>query len=357
MQIAAERLRELAATILAAAGSSVDEAQKVAARLVDANLTGHDSHGVIRVPQYVGQVREGTIVPNQQAEVVRETEAVTVLDGHFGYGQVVGEQAVQAAIDKARRHGIAMSALRSSAHLGRLGDWAEMAAAAGLASLHFVNATGIPLRVVPHGGRVGRGTTNPIAMGIPAGGNSPVVLDFATSATAEGKVRVARNKGALIPPDCLLDAEGRPTTDPNQLYTDPPGTLLPFGGATAGHKGGALWLLVDLLAGGLTGGGCSRPPEGKARFSSSMLSIVIAPQAYGDAAAFGAEIRRYLEFVKSARPRTPGGAVLLPGEPERGARAERLASGIPVDPTTWEHIMASGEQVGLERANLEAMAG
>jgi uncharacterized oxidoreductase len=210
---------------------------------------------------------------------------------------------------------------------------------------------------VPHGGRDGRGTTNPIAMGIPVPDGDPVVLDFATSATAEGKVRVARNKGVAIPPDCLLDAAGRPTTDPNDLYTDPPGTLLPFGGATSGHKGGALWLLVDLLAGGLTGGGCSRPPDGTARFSSSMLSIVIAPQAYADAGALGAEIRRHLAFVKSSRPRTPGGEVLLPGEPERRARAERLAGGIPVDATTWEHILASGVQVGLERADLEALAG
>jgi len=255
------------------------------------------------------------------------------------------------------RHGIAMSALRSSAHLGRLGNWAEMAAAVGLASLHFVNATGIPLRVVPHGGRDGRGTTNPIAMGIPVEGDGPVVLDFATSATAEGKVRVARNKGVAIPPDCLLDAEGRPTTDPNKLYTDPPGNLVPFGGTTGGHKGGALWLMVDLFAGGLTGGGCSRPPEGAPRFSSSMLSIVIAPHAYADAGALGAEIRRHVEFVKSSRPRTPGGEVLLPGEPERRARAERLASGIPIDPTTWEQILASGEQVGLARADLEAIAG
>jgi hydroxycarboxylate dehydrogenase B len=357
MGIRAEALQRIAQAILAAAGSSTDEADKVAQKLVGANLAGHDSHGVIRVPQYVGQVQDGTIVPNQGAEVVRETDVVTVLDGHFGYGQIVGAQAVQAAIDKARRHGIAMSALRTSAHLGRLGDWAEMAATAGLASLHFVNATGIPLRVVPHGGRDGRGTTNPIAIGVPVEGSGPVVLDFATSATAEGKVRVARNKGVAIPPDCLLDAEGQPTTDPNDLYTDPPGTLLPFGGATGGHKGGALWLLVDLLAGGLTGGGCSRPPEGAARFSSSMLSIVIAPQAYGDAGAFGAEIRRYLEFVKSARPRTPGGEVLLPGEPERRTRAKRLASGIPIDPTTWEHIIASGVQVGLAHADLEAMAG
>ena len=231
------------------------------ARLVDANLHGHDSHGVIRVPQYVGQVRSGAIVPNRQAEVVAETDTVTVLDGKFGYGQIMGERSVQVAIDKAARHGLAMSALRHSAHLGRVGDWPEMAAAAGMASLHFVNATGIPLRVVPHGGRDGRGTTNPIAMGMPVPGGAPVILDFATSATAEGKVRVARNKGVAIPPDCLVDAEGQPTTDPNHLYADPPGNLLPFGGAVSGHKGGALWLMCDLLAGGFTGGGCSNRPR------------------------------------------------------------------------------------------------
>jgi uncharacterized oxidoreductase len=357
MQIAADPLRQLAATILEAAGSSAAEAGKVAARLVGANLTGHDSHGVIRVPQYVGQVQDGTILPNRIAEVVRETAAVTVLDGRFGYGQIVGEQAVQAAIDKARRQGIAMSALFASAHLGRLGDWAEMAAAAGLASLHFVNATGIPLRVVPHGGRDGRGTTNPIAIGVPVVDGGPVILDYATSAIAEGKVRVARNKGVPVPPDCLLDADGRPTTDPDDLYTDPPGNLVPFGGATSGHKGGALWLMVDLLAGGFTGGGCSRPPQGAARFSSSMLSIVIAPEAYADAGAVGAEIRRHVDFVKSARPRAPGGEVLLPGEPERRVRAERLAGGIAIDATTWDQIMAAGARVGLERGALEALAG
>ena len=226
-----------------------------------------------------------------------------------------------------------------------------MAAAAGLASLHFVNATGhSALRVVPHGGRDGRGTTNPIAMGIPVEGGGPVILDFATSATAEGKVRVARNKGVPIPPDCLLDADGRPTTDPTKLYTDPPGNLVPFGGATGGHKGGALWLMVDLLAGASHRRRLQPAARRQARFSSSMLSIVIAPKAYADAGAVGAEIRRHVEFVKSARPRTPGGEVLLPGEPERRARAERLASGIPIDPTTWDHIMTSGEQVGLERA-------
>lgn len=355
MQIAADRLRRLAATILEAAGSVAAEADAVAARLVGANLAGHDSHGVIRVPQYVDQVRAGQIVPNRSALVVSETDAVTVLDGQGGYGQIVGAQSVQAAIDKARRHGIALSALRRSAHLGRLGDWAEMAAAAGMASIHFVNATGIPLRVVPHGGRDGRGTTNPLAMGIPVADGEPVVLDFATSAVAEGKVRVARNKGVPIPPDCLLDADGRPTTDPNALYAEPPGNLVPFGGAVTGHKGGALWLMVDLLAGAFTGGGCSRLPEGEPRFASNMLSIVIAPEAYADA-GLAAEIRRFLGFVKSSRPRAPGSEVLLPGEPERRARAARLKDGVPIDPTTWEQILAAAERQGLGRAELEALA-
>jgi hydroxycarboxylate dehydrogenase B len=354
MQVDAAALARIATSILAAAGSAPEEARKVADKLVGANLAGHDSHGVIRVPQYVGQVRAGHIVPNQNAEVAFETDVVTVLDGHGGYGQILGEQSVQAAIDKAQGSGIALSALRGAGHLGRLGDWAEMAAAAGMASLHFVNATGIPLRVVPHGGRDGRGTTNPLAMGIPVAGGEPVVLDFATSGIAEGKVRVARNKGVQIPPDCLIDAAGQPTTDPNALYTDPPGNLVPFGGAVSGHKGGALWLMVDLLAGAFTGGGCSRPPEGEARFSSSMLSVVIAPAAYAGAGV-AAEIERYLGFVKSSRPRSADGEVLLPGEPERRARAAR-AAGIPIDPTTWDQIMAAGEGLGLLRADLEAMA-
>ncbi len=355
MQIAADRLRRLAATILEAAGSAAAEADAVAGRLVGANLAGHDSHGVIRVPQYVDQVRAGQILPNRTALVVSDSDAVTVLDGRGGYGQIVGAQAVQAAIDKAASHGIALSALRGSAHLGRLGDWAEMAAAAGMASIHFVNATGIPLRVVPHGGRDGRGTTNPIAMGIPVEGGEPVVLDFATSAIAEGKVRVARNKGTPVPPDCLLDAAGQPTTDPNALYAEPPGNLVPFGGAVTGHKGGALWLMVDLLAGAFTGGGCSRLPEGEPRFSSNMLSIVIAPEVYAGA-GLAAEVRRYLEFVKSSRPRAANGEVLLPGEPERRARAERLANGVPIDPITWEHILGAAERQGLGRAEIEALA-
>jgi uncharacterized oxidoreductase len=183
-----------------------------------------------------------------------------------------------------------------------------------------------------------------------------VVLDFATAAIAEGKVRVARNKGVEVPPECLLDADGRPTTDPQALYAEPPGNLLPFGGAVTGHKGGALWLLTDLLAGSLTGGGCSRPPEPGLPVGSNMLSIVIAPELVTDAEVFAPEIRRYLDFVKSARPRAADGEILTPGEPEQRTRAERLANGIPIDPATWQQIMAAAERVGLRPAELAGPA-
>jgi uncharacterized oxidoreductase len=312
---------------------------------------------VIRVTQYVEMVASGALVPNRRAEPIAETDVAAVLDGRFGYGQVVGEQAVESAIAKAERHGVGLAALRNAGHLGRIGDWAELAAAAGMTSLHFVNVLGVPLRGVPHGGRDPRGTTHPIAIGMPVDGASPIILDFATTAVAEGKVRIARNKGVALPEECLIDAEGRPTTDPGALYADPPGSLLPFGGAVSGHKGGGLWLLCDLLAGALTGGGCSGPPGAETRFSSNMLSIVIAPRTFGEPGGFAAEVERYLDFVKSSRPRQPGGEVLLPGEPERRHKAERLESGIPIDPTTWEHVLAGAASVGVDRARLEVMSG
>ncbi len=354
MQCAAERLAEVALRIFMAAGSARAEAAKVAQRLVDANLTGHDSHGVIRIPQYVDMVQTGALLPNQAVKLLAETDAVSLLDGQYGYGQIVGEQAVDAAIAKARQHGIGMASLRHAGHLGRIGDWAEHAAAAGMTSLHFVNVVGIPARVVPHGGLDPRGTTNPIAIGMPTPAGPPVILDFATSAVAEGKVRLARNKGTFLPHDCLIGADGQPTTDPATLYADPPARMLPLGGAVSGHKGGALWLMCDLLAGAFAGG-CTRPPEDPLRQGSNMLSIVIAPACFAEPDGIGAEIQRYVDFVRSARPRDPEKPVMVPGEPEQRGRTERLAKGVTVDPETWSQIMAAATRVGLASEPLEQL--
>ncbi len=355
VHIHAQQLVRAGATIFEASGSSSEEAQKVASRLVDANLAGHDSHGVIRIPQYIDAVKAGTLQPNQQANVVADSGAVVVLDGQFGYGQIVGEQAIDAAIAKARLHGIGMATLRNSGHLGRIGDWAARAAAEGMTSLNFVNAIGHQPLVVPHGGAEPRGSTNPIAIGMPVEGDEPVILDFATSAVAEGKVRVARNKGTYLPPECLLDADGNPTTDPNTLYGDPRSHLLPFGGAVTGHKGGGLWLMADLLAGGLSAGGCARQPDGNPRLCSNMLSIVINPENFSDQSALGTEVKRYLAFIKGARPRDPKKPVMLPGDPERIAREDRLAGGINVDPETWLQIVNAGEGVGVAADTLESI--
>ena len=355
MQVDKDKLVRAAATIFQAARSSPEEAEKVASRLVDANLAGHDSHGVIRIPQYVGHVENGTLKPNRTAEVVNELGAVTVLDGRFGYGQIVGEQAIDAAIAKARTEGIGMTTLRNAGHLGRIGDWAARAAAAGMVSMNFVNAVGHQLIVVPHGAAEARGSTNPIAIGVPIEGGEPIILDFATSAVAEGKVRVARNKGTFLPPDCLLNAEGEATTNPHDLYDDPRGALLPFGAAVTGHKGGGLWLMADLLAGGLSAGGCSRWPETPPRLCSNMLSIVIDPAAFADQQGFVDEVQRYVDFVKSARPRDPETPVMLPGEPELKARDERMTGGIVVDPETWAQIVTAGGMVGIEAATLNGM--
>lgn len=355
MQVDQDKLVRAAILVFKAAGSSSDEAGKVAARLVDANLAGHDSHGVIRIPQYVDAVKSGSLRPNQVAHVVNDIGAVTVLDGRFGYGQIVGEQAIDAAIAKASMHGIGMATLRNAGHLGRIGDWAQRAADAGMVSLNFVNVTGHQLIVAPHGGAEARGSTNPIAIGVPIEGKEPIILDFATSAVAEGKVRVARNKGVSLLPDCLLNAAGEATTNPEDLYDDPSGALLPFGAAVTGHKGGGLWLMADLLAGGLSAGGCSRPPSTPPKLCSNMLSIVIDPATATDQSTFLAEIKRYADFIKSARPRDPSMPVMVPGEPEQKTRAERLARGIVVDPETWTQIVEAGGAVGIEATALNAM--
>ncbi len=355
LQIHAQKLVKAASTIFEASGSLPDEAAKVATRLVDANLTGHDSHGVIRIPQYIEAVEAGYLHPNQQAKVVNDSAAVVVLDGQFGYGQVVGEQAIDAAIGKARDFGVGMATLRNSGHLGRIGDWAAKAATAGMSSLNFVNVVGHQLLVVPHGAAEPRGSTNPIAIGMPVEGGEPVILDFATSAVAEGKVRVARNKGTFLPPDCLLDAEGEPTTDPNSLYNVPKSSLLPFGGAVTGHKGGGLWLMADLLAGGLSAGGCAREPDEEPKLCSNMLSIVVNPHQFADNNLIDAEVKRYMAFIKGARPRDPNEPVMLPGDPERKAMAKRSAQGITIDPETWMQIVNAGERVGVPAASLEVV--
>lgn len=344
MLIAAPALDCAVRTICAAAGSEAPEAEAVAAQLVEANLRGHDSHGVGMLPQYIDAVLRGALQPNRHVRTVAERGSILTLDGQWGYGQVIGAEAMAAGIATARATGMALVALRNSHHLGRIGAWAEQCLAAGFVSLHFVNVTGSPPRVAPFGGSDARLGTNPVCVGIPTGGE-PFVLDMATSRIAMGKVRVAKNKGEPAPDGCLIDSAGRPTRDPRVLFDAPVGALRPFGD----HKGSGLGVVCELLAGALTGG--TTIPPGRKRpqmIINNMLSIIVDPGAIGDAAAFRAEVEAVAAWVKASPPAPGTDAVLTAGEPERRIRAQRIRDGVPVDAETWRELLRAAESVGVE---------
>ncbi|RMD63225.1 MAG: Ldh family oxidoreductase [Alphaproteobacteria bacterium] len=360
MRIEAAALTALVEAIFRAAGCDADEAMRIATCLVRANLTGHDSHGVIRVPRYLQWLDEGRVHPGQRIAVVCEADAFAVVDGAHGFGQTIGPQAVQLGIDKARRAGAAVIALRRSGHLGRIGDWAEMAAAAGLVSIHLVNVSG-SLLVAPFGGVDRRMATNPLAIGVPVPGATPIILDFATSLVAEGKAMVAYDGGKVLPPDAFVCEDGSLSDDPAVFYgprhPDADAPPSPAGGtgalrAMGAHKGSGLSILIELLAGALTGSGCAGP--GPRPFANGMLSIYLAPERFDTEGGFVAEVKRYVAFVKSARPATPGGEVLVPGEVERRTAAARRATGIPLPDKTWRGLIEAARRLDADKGVIAA---
>jgi uncharacterized oxidoreductase len=339
-----EALRAYIASICQAAGSSAGEADKIATQLIEANLRGHDSHGVGMIPQYIANARARTLTLNGRATIVSETDVITVLDGGFAYGQVIGEQVMEIGIAKAKKNGVALIALRNSHHLGRIGGWAEQCAAAGLASMHYVSTVGSGPSVAPFGGSDARFGTNPFCCGVPVDGAEPIILDMATSRLPIGKIRVAHNKGETIVDGALLDAQGQPTNDPGAFFRQPRGTLLPFGE----HKGYALALVVELFAGALTGGLLAYRGEDIPNcIVNNMLSVIVDPKALGDAQRYYEDVRAMTEYVKASPPRAGSERVMVPGDPERRSRARRLAEGIPIDAETWRAIAAAAQSVGV----------
>lgn len=350
--IGAAALEALIADIFAAAGCDRAEAGRIAHHLLGANLAGHDSHGVVRVPRYVEWLQAGHIVAGQDAEVVTDGGAFALLDGKWGFGQTVAPQATALGIERAQRHGAAVIGLRNAGHIGRVGAYAEQAIEAGLISIHFVNVAGSTL-VAPFGGAERRFSTAPFCVGVPT--NPPVVLDFATSRVAEGKVLVASNGGKPLPPDALIEPDGRLSADPYTLYGpyEKVGPRNPANGkgairAFGEHKGSGLAFVCELLAGALTGGGCSGPVKERGRIANGMLSVFLSPKHFGDEAAFRRAAEDYIAWVKSCRPAEPGGEVLAPGEPEARLRAERLAKGVPLQPDTWESILQCARRLGVK---------
>lgn len=334
-----EALTGFVRRIFKAAGASDDIARLVSRSLVASNLAGHDSHGVVRVGQYLDSIAAGELDPRATPAVVRETEVMALLDARRGFGQVAARRAMLIAVDKAKAQGLAATTLFNCGHIGRVGEWVQMAADQNLIGLGFCNGGHAGGYVAPYGGAARRLGTNPLAAAIPLQGREPVVLDFATSVRAEGKVRIARNQGRPVPGGWIVNAEGRPTTDPNDLYAG--GMLLPAGE----YKGYGLSLLVEFLGGVLTGDGCPALPG--YRKGNGVLFLALAIDAFRPLDDFLAEGAALAEAVKATPPAPGFDEVLLPGEPETRAARQRRATGIEIDGATWGQLTGAATALGV----------
>lgn len=340
--IHANQLREITTAIFAGLGASEHEAEVVSNHLVDANLMGHDSHGVFRIVQYTGFLRNGNIVPGAPIEILNETPSSAVVDGKWGFGQIIARRATELAIEKAGNCAVACVTARNCNHVGRVGEYPSLVAAQGMIGIASVNNHGSGLVMSVHGGTGKRLSPNPISIALPTGSGSPIVLDATSSVVAAGKLHVKRSRGEQLPEGWIADANGNPSTDPEDYYAG--GAVLPLGGSV-GHKGFGLALVFDVLCGALSGAGCSR--GGDARIGNGFFMTVIDIAKFVDLDSFQKEVDTLLDYVKSS-PLAPGfDEILVPGEPEQRVMEQRLREGIYVGDAAWQEIRAIGESVGV----------
>ena len=351
----AQDLEPFVGRVLEAVGTVPDIAGVVASHLIRSNLSGHDSHGVIRVMQYVAQIEEGEIVPSARPELVRESDATCLIDAHRGFGHHSTAWALDWASERAARQGVTLATVRHSTHIGRLGEYAESAGERGMVAIVTVGAAGPGLGgMVLFGGKKRFLGANPWAIGIPAKGRPPLVFDGSTSTIAEGKVRVARDKGVEVPPDCILDPQGQPTTRTEDFYAG--GTLVPLGGRIAGHKGYGL-AMASALLGALAMIGDPEPTYIGARIReevddprgrvAGVFLVVIDPAAFGGADAYRSMVAQTMDAAKRVPPAADRAEVFVPGEIEVRNREERGRDGIPLPDATARDLGEVGEKLGI----------
>ena len=314
------------------------EAEIVTRSMVDANRVGHDSHGVIHLAKYVRELEAGLIQPNAPIETLHESASIAVLDGNWGFGPVIATRAVELAIEKAKQTDISSVAVSRCNETGRLGGYACLAADAEMIALLMANDHGGGTCVAPHGGVEGRLSTNPLACAVPIEGQDPIVLDMSTSVVASGKIRVKQHQEEAVPHGWLIDVEGESTTDADDFYGVPPAAILPFGGAVSAHKGFGLSVIVDILAGALTGAGCSQGED--ARVGNGLFVLVINVASFREFPGFSAEIERFIGYLKSAKRAAGVDAIRMPGERGWAEQRKREREGIPIDAATWQQIQA-----------------
>ena len=339
-----DRLHRLVSELLQHAGAPPEEARIVADHQVEANLVGHDSHGVHLLPTYLERIRKGHIVPGAPIEILDETPTTARVDGHWGFGQVVSTRAMELCIAKARQHRVAIVTVFRQSHVGRLGDYPLMAARAGLVGLMMCDSGQAPKQVAPFGGREARLGTNPLSIAFPSDLEAPVLVDMATSAVAGGKIAVARARRAPIPTGWILDQNGHPTTDPAALQAG--GVMLPLGGPE-GHKGYALSFAVETLAALLPGLGFGVDPEG--RHNDGAFLLVFDPGAFRPLDRFKADVTAFARYLRATPPAAGVDEVLYPGEVEYRTAIRRRREGIPVEDDTWGRLAALARAAGLEQ--------
>lgn len=347
--IAAEQLKEISTSIFEAVGVPVESARWVAEHLVQSNLSGHDSHGVIRVGQYVQAVDEGAVNPIALPTCVNETLNCASFDGQSSFGQVAINTALEWAMTRSAQHGSATVTVKNCYHSGRLGDYTLRAAQRGLISIMMVNAGGGGQWVAPFGGKSGRISTNPISIAAPSPSGYPLMLDIATSVVPEGKVRGHFQEGKQIPKGWIVDGDGNSSDDPQSLYNDPPGALLPLGGEI-GYKGFGLAVMIDVLAGALSGAGCCSSESTSPR--DGIFLLVLDPQRFSGHHNFASQVGGLIEHIKSC-PTAPGfEEVYMPGELEHRTKLLRQRDGIPLSEETWNEIKLLADRLNVSEPAL-----
>jgi uncharacterized oxidoreductase len=341
-RVAAERLHQIGKALLEAAGSSADEAEVVMRHCVDANLAGHDSHGIIQIPTYIDRIKVGHIVPGAPWTIEQESATTTVIDGHWGFGYTVTERAMQLTIDKAVRSNVAATTVFRQGHIGRLASYTLMAARADMIGLITADSGRSAKQVAPFGGREPRLGTNPLSIAIPSDLEGPLFLDMATAAVAAGKISLAVSRNQAVPEGWLIDASGRPTTDPSDLRRG--GALLPLGGSE-GYKGSGLSAIVEILCGLLTGLGFGIEPSG--RHNDGCFLAVFNVAAFRPLADFKRQVADFAQYLKATPPAEGFQGVLYPGEIEHLREQDRRANGIDVEDATWNKLQALAEQYNL----------
>jgi len=341
-RVSAERLKEIGQGLLAAAGAPAAEAETVARHCTGANLAGHDSHGIIMIPSYIERIKVGHIVPGAPWEIVQESPATTVIDGHWGFGYVANERAMRLTIDKARTTNVAAATVFRQGHIGRLAAYPLMAAEAGMIGLVTADSGRSPKAVAPFGGREARLGTNPISIAVPSDLEGPFFLDMATSAAAAGKVFLAQARGEPVPDGWVIGADGKPTNAPAQLRKG--GALLPLGGSE-GYKGFGLAAMVEILCGLLTGLGFGVEPTG--RHNDGCFMAVFKVDAFRPLAEFKREVADFARYLKDTPPAAGSQGVLYPGEIEHRREQERRANGIDIEDQTWQVLGDLARELGV----------